>query len=129
MGKGYTVLKAGEQEFQPPSWRGPEDPRRILELPLHAEMQHSRAHIWRYPHGVKGRRHLHQQQEEVFVVLEGTMTMLLGEERERVELPPQSVVVLSPGTPIHLMNESGKDAVLFIYGAPPVMGDGVILEG
>ena len=129
MGKGYTVLEAGKHEFQPPSWRGPDDPRRILEIPLHAELAHSRAHLWRYAPGVKGRRHLHQQQEEVFVVLEGTMTMLLGEDKERVELPPQSVVVLSPGTPIHLMNESDRDAVLFIYGAPPVSGDGVILEG
>jgi mannose-6-phosphate isomerase-like protein (cupin superfamily) len=57
-------------------------------------------------------------QEEVFFVAEGTMTIELGEERERFELPPQSMVVVEPGTALKLSNRSEADAVLFIYGAP-----------
>lgn len=128
-GNGWTALTPDEQTFAPPSWRPEEPARRLVELPLHTQLEQSRAHIWRFPAGAKGRRHTHTQQEEVFVVLDGTFTMELGEEAERVTLPPRSVVVLSPNTPILVSNESGQDATVFIYGVPPVMGDGVVLDG
>ena len=58
-------------------------------------------------------------QEEVFVVLAGTLTMHLGEPAERIELAPQSVVAVEPGTPLQLQNDGDGDVVVFIYGAPP----------
>ena len=57
-----------------------------------ARLKESRARVFRYPPGTRGRRHQNQQQEEVFVVLEGTLTMLLGDEPERVDLPPKFVI-------------------------------------
>ena len=125
-GKGWTVLRPGEIEEKAPSWR-PDDTRRIVEVPLYADLKSSRCHVWRYPPGMQGRLHMHKEQEEVFVCLEGTFTLLLGDEGERVELPPQSVCVLLPLTPIRILNETDADAVFFIYGAPPVQADGVIL--
>src|SRR5262249_44256645 len=85
---GYTVLRPGDDgyEFKAPSWRPEEPVRRIVELPLHARLQHSRAHLWRYPAGAAGRHHRPLVQEEVFFVAEGTMTIELGEERELFEL-------------------------------------------
>lgn len=115
---GYTVLTPDVQEFKAPSWRPDEPVRRIVELPLHAKMQHSRAHLWRYPAGSAGRKHRPVVQEEIFVVLEGTFTMLLGDEQARHVLPPRSIVHVEPGTPLKLMNESGGDGLIFIYGAP-----------
>ena len=118
--RGFTVLRPGDEgyEWRPPSWRPEEPVRRIVELPLHATMQHSRAHLWRYPAGAAGRLHKPLVQEEVFFVAAGAMTIELGEQRERFELPAHSMVVVEPGTPLRLSNESGEDAVLFIYGAP-----------
>jgi mannose-6-phosphate isomerase-like protein (cupin superfamily) len=58
----------------------------------------------------------------VFVVVSGTLTMLLGEPPERVELPAESVVAVEPGTPLQLRNDSDQEVVVFIYGAPPVQG-------
>ena len=127
-GKGWTALTPDEHVYAAPSWRPDEPHRRLFELPAHSQLAHSRAHVWRFPAGAKGRRHLHTQQEEVFVVLDGTFTMELGEERERVVLPARSVVVLTPNTPIQIFNETDADAVAFMYGVPPVTGDGVILE-
>jgi mannose-6-phosphate isomerase-like protein (cupin superfamily) len=76
--------------------------------------------VWRYPPGARGRRHADKAQEEVFVVLRGTLTMLLGDPAERVEgLGPESVVAVEPGTPLQLRNETDEELVLFIYGAPP----------
>jgi len=58
-------------------------------------------------------------QEEVFVVVSGTLTMLLGDPPERFDLPPTSVVAVEPGTPLQARNESDEALVVFVYGAPP----------
>jgi mannose-6-phosphate isomerase-like protein (cupin superfamily) len=117
---GYTVLRPGDEgyEWAPPSWRPPDDPRRIVELPLHATLRHSRAHLWRYPSGVSGRRHKPIVQEEVFLVVDGTMTIELGDDAREYELPPRSLVVVEPGTTLKLSNRGDGEAVLFVYGAP-----------
>jgi mannose-6-phosphate isomerase-like protein (cupin superfamily) len=67
-------------------------------------------------------------QEEVFVVLEGTLTALLGDPPERFDLPPRSVVSVEAGTGVQLRNESDGELVLFAYGAPPVAGQAEYLD-
>jgi mannose-6-phosphate isomerase-like protein (cupin superfamily) len=119
----YHVVKAGEHQWEERSNPdGQEDqPLRVAcDLTSAASLRQSRARLWRYPPGTRGRRHADRAQEEVFVVVTGTMTMLLGEPPERVELPSESVVAVEPGTPLQLRNESAEEAVVFIYGAPPV---------
>ena len=59
-------------------------------------------------------------QEEVFVVVSGTLTMLLGDAPERVDVGPGSVVAVDPMTPLQVRNETDEELVCFIYGAPPV---------
>ena len=85
-----------------------------------AALQQSRGRLWRYPPGTRGRRHADHAQEEVFVVLAGTLTMHLGDPPVRVELPPESVVAVEPGTALQARNDGTEEAVVFIYGAPPV---------
>jgi mannose-6-phosphate isomerase-like protein (cupin superfamily) len=115
---GFTILRPDEQEFKPPSWRPEEPMRRIVELPLHANMQHSRAHLWRYPPGATGRLHVEHSQEEVFVVVEGNPAVMLGDPPERHAAPPGTLVVVEPGTPLKWLNDSDTDALIFAYGAP-----------
>src|SRR6478672_11395514 len=120
---GYHVVRAGEHSFEDrpkPEGRESEPARTASDLTTAAELQHSRARLWRYPPGTRGRRHADHAQEEVFVVLAGTLTMHLGEPPERVELPPESVVAVEPGTPLQLRNDGDAEVVVFIYGAPPV---------
>ena len=78
---GFTILRPEEQEFKPPSWRPEEPTRRIVELSQHANMQHSRAHLWRYPPGATGRLHREHSQEELFVVVDGNPAVMLGDPR------------------------------------------------
>jgi mannose-6-phosphate isomerase-like protein (cupin superfamily) len=85
-----------------------------------AQLKQSRARVWRYPPHTKGRRHADHAQEEVFVVMSGRLTMLLGDPPERVDVGPHSVVAVEPMTPLQVRNESDQELVLFIYGAPPV---------
>jgi mannose-6-phosphate isomerase-like protein (cupin superfamily) len=112
----YRVVRAEEIEFELR-----DDGRRAGGITDAGEMQQSRARVWHYPPGTRGRRHQDHAQEEVFVVLSGTLTMLLGDPPERVEgLGPQSVVVVQPMTPLQVRNDTDEDLVLFIYGAPPL---------
>jgi mannose-6-phosphate isomerase-like protein (cupin superfamily) len=105
-------------EERPPGVEG-QEPRQAAEITTSAGLQHSRGRIWRYPPGTRGRRHADKVQEEVFVVISGRMTMALGNPPERVEVGPQSVVAVQPGTPLQVRNETDEELVLYIYGAPP----------
>ena len=115
---GYTIFRQDELEWVS---RGDHDPPRTVAR-LSDSMTRSRANLWRYPPGTHGRRHADNVQEEVFVVLEGTLTVDLGEPPERHEVPRGGVLVVQPGTILQLRNNADEELVLFIYGAPPEQG-------
>ena len=115
---GYTVFRAGELAFGPPS--GGNLDRRIARLS--DAMTNMRANIWRYPPGANGRRHAEGVQEELFIALDGNATLLLGEPAEPVELEPGSMAVVQPGTAVQVANQSDGEATLLIVGAPPEVG-------
>jgi mannose-6-phosphate isomerase-like protein (cupin superfamily) len=120
---GYHAVRAGEHSYEErpkPEGRDSDPARTASDISTAAELRHSRARLWRYPPGTRGRRHADHAQEEVFVVLSGTLTMHLGDPAERVELPPESVVAVEPGTALQLRNDGAEEVVVFIYGAPPV---------
>jgi len=116
---GYAILHAAELAWEP---RGDESGRMIAGLS--DALTHSRANIWRYPPGARGKRHFDPVQEEVFVVLDGTLTVDLGDPPERHELARGSVLVVQPRTILQLRNAGSDELVLFIYGAPPVREQG-----
>lgn len=120
---GYMVSRPEDQVFEAPSWNPQEPARQVVELRRLARLRSSQANLWRYPPGGAGRRHREPVQEEVFCVLEGTLTMFLGEPPERVDLIPRSVVVVEPGTPLQIRNDSGADVLFFAYGAPQQASD------
>jgi mannose-6-phosphate isomerase-like protein (cupin superfamily) len=121
----YTIFHEAELDWQP---RGEGDPRSYAALS--ESMTKSRANIWRYPPGSVGRRHSDPIQEEVFVVLDGALTVHLGEgdEPERHELARGSVLIVQPGTPLQLSNRGDEELRLFILGAPPERGQATFLE-
>jgi mannose-6-phosphate isomerase-like protein (cupin superfamily) len=112
-----TTLRL-EWEERPPGSEG-QVPRQAADVTTAAELKQSRGRVWRYPAGTRGRRHADKVQEEVFVVISGTLTMLLGDPPERVDVGPESVVAVEPGTPLQVRNEGGEELVLYVYGAPP----------
>jgi mannose-6-phosphate isomerase-like protein (cupin superfamily) len=121
----FTIFHAAELEWQP---RGENDPR--LVATLSEAMTSSRANLFRYPPGSVGRRHIDPIQEEVFVVLDGTLTVHLGEgdDPERHELEKGSVLIVQPGTALQLSNRHEDELRLFIVGAPPERGEATFLE-
>ncbi len=117
---GYTIFRPDECEFQPAK-RG--DLRRSI-APLSDALHNMRANIWRLPAGARGTRHIEHVQEEMFVVLEGTVTLLLGDPPERVELPRGSVAVVEVDTGLQLRNESDAEAVVLSRRRPAGAGQG-----
>jgi uncharacterized cupin superfamily protein len=115
---GYTVFRAGEIAFGPPS--GGNLDRRIARLS--DAMTNMRANIWRYPSGARGRRHAEAVQEELFVVLDGEATLMLGDPAEPVPLATGSMALVQPGTAVQVTNQSDGEATLLIVGAPPEVG-------
>jgi uncharacterized cupin superfamily protein len=115
---GYTVFRPDERAYRPPL-RG--DQRRGI-APLSDALHTMRANIWQLPPGTHGTRHRESVQEEMFVVLDGALTMFLGDPPERIELSHGSVVVVETGTALQLRNESRAEAVVLAIGAPPEPG-------
>jgi mannose-6-phosphate isomerase-like protein (cupin superfamily) len=121
---GYTVFHWDELEWHP---RREGDPRLAAELS--GAMTRSRANLFRYPPGAVGRRHIDPVQEEVFVVLDGTLTIHMGEgdQPEHHVLERGSVLIVQPGTALQLSNRHEEELRLFIVGAPPERGEAVFL--
>ena len=123
----FHVIRPGDDVWEDrPDQQG--QLRRVVDVTTAAGLTQSRARVWRYPPGARGRRHAEGAQEEVFVVLEGTLTMLLGDPPERVDLKPQSVVTVAARTALQMRNEGDADVVVFAYGAPPITGDVAYLD-
>src|SRR5215475_7807588 len=118
----FSVLLPGDQSWEerPPIGEGAV--RHSLDVTTATGITESRARMWRLPPGSRGRRHAEQAQEEVFYVVSGTLTMLLGDPPERVEVEAGEIVAVKPGTGIQMQNTGDADAVVFAYGAPPVTG-------
>jgi uncharacterized cupin superfamily protein len=118
MSYGWTNAEELEFEERPP--KPDEEPRLAAGLTEPLGLEQSRARLWRYPPHSTGRRHRDHAQEEVFVVISGTLTALLGDEPERVDLGPGGVVRVAPMTALQLRNESDDELVFYAYGAPPI---------
>jgi mannose-6-phosphate isomerase-like protein (cupin superfamily) len=84
--------------------------------------EHTRGSLWRYPPGAKGLRHRDTIQEETFVVIEGTLTMYLGDPPERVDVPKGGVVHVESGTVLQSTNQADEEVLVYAYGAPPEAG-------
>ena len=117
---GWHAAEPSSLQFDERDAReGEERGRLVADLTTALELKQSRARLWRYPPHTTGRRHADKAQEEVFVVVSGTLTMLLGDPAERVDVGPGGVVAVEPGTPLQARNETDDELVLYIYGAPP----------
>ena len=124
----YSSANLGDLPFTERPYRPQDEPRHVASLTEALGLESSRASIWRYPPGVRGRRHREGAQEEVFACLEGTITLALGEPPEMVEIPAGGFARVSTDTEIQVRNEGDADAVVLAWGAPAVTGEAEILD-
>ncbi len=105
-----------------------EPARHVAEVSDLAGFDGSRANLWRYEPGAKGRRHRHPQQDETFVPIAGTLTMYLGEAPERVDVSVGGLVHVEHGTELQSANHGDEELLVYVYGMPPESDHAEILE-
>ena len=122
----YHVVIPDELEWTTRPHEPGEPARHVAELSERAGFAHTRANVWRYEPGARGRRHRHDAQEETFVVLAGTLTMYVGDPPERQDVPAGALIHVEPGTPLQSANHGGEDLLVYAYGTPPDHGAEVL---
>lgn len=92
-----------------------------------AEMRPS---VWAYDAGESSNRHYHEDQEELYVPLEGRLEVELVEQDEddveTAEIAPGDYLVVDPETIREVT--AVTDAELLVVGAPNEKGDGVVVK-
>jgi uncharacterized cupin superfamily protein len=124
----HNTAHIDDLQFAERPYREQDAMRHAASLTEALGLESSRATVWRYPPGARGRRHIEGAQEEVFAVIEGVVTLALGEPPEMVEVRAGGFARVSTGTEIQVRNESDAEAVLLIWGAPAVTGQGELLD-
>ena len=114
----FRIVHPDELEWTTRDREPEEAPRHVAELSELADFAHTRANVWRYEPGAKGRRHKHKLQEETFVVLAGTLSMYLGDPPERHDVPKGGLIHVEPGTPLQTANHGDVDLLLYCLRHP-----------
>jgi mannose-6-phosphate isomerase-like protein (cupin superfamily) len=125
---GFRVVDPAGLEWITRPHEPGEPARHVAELSDAAGFAHTRANVWRYEPGAKGRRHRHRSQEETFVVLSGTLSMYVGEPPERVDVGTGGAIHVEPGTALQSVNHGDADLLVYAYGMPPESERAELLE-
>ena len=79
------------------------------------------ARLWRLAPGQASTKHRHQTQTELYVVLEGTGRIRIGDELHTLE--PLSTALVEPEVVRQVFNDTGADALWLVVGAPPELAN------
>lgn len=79
------------------------------------------ARMWRLEPGQASTKHRHFKQEELYVLLEGTGRVRIGEEV--LTLAPLDAMLVGPETVRQLFNDTDADQLWLVVGAPPELAN------
>ena len=116
MSTGYRVLHAADAFWRPSNATGVAN----TDLAKQLETEALGARLWRLRPGQTITRHRHRTQTELYVLLEGTGRVRIGEDLLTGE--PPSARVVEPRTVRQVFNDGDGDALWLICGAPPEPG-------
>ena len=112
-----TVLHADEAFWRPSNQMG------VLNTDLAKQLgaQSLAARLWRLTPGQASTKHQHFDQTELYVVLEGTGRMRIGDDVHT--LAPLSTVLVEPDVVRQVFNDLDEDALWLVVGAPPELAN------
>jgi quercetin dioxygenase-like cupin family protein len=110
----YRLLKAAEA-----FWR-PSNQMRVENTDLGKQLEASSlgARLWRLAPGQASTKHRHAEQEELYLLLEGSGRVRIDEE-EPLTLAPMDTLLVEPGSVRQLFNDTDADQLWLVVGAPP----------
>ena len=108
----YRLLAAADAHWRPSNQMG------VLNTDLASQLDATTlgARLWRLTPGQASTRHRHTAQTELYVILEGTGRMRVGEDL--LTLESLSTVLVEPDTVRQLFNDTDTDAIWLVVGAP-----------
>jgi quercetin dioxygenase-like cupin family protein len=108
----HRVLRAEDAFWRPSNQMG------VLNTDLAKQLETRAlgARLWRLAPGQASTRHRHREQTELYVVLEGTGRMRVGDQA--LTLAPLSAVLVEPATVRQVFNDTDADALWLVVGAP-----------
>ncbi len=114
---GFRRLRVGEQFWRRSNQMG------VLNTDLGRQLEAKElgARLWRIEPGQASTRHRHKTTEELYLLLEGTGKLRIGEEL--LTLEPMDAVVVEPETVRQPFNDTDADQLWLIVGAPTEHAD------
>ena len=108
----YRVLAAADAHWRPSNQMG------VLNIDLGKQLEAETlgARLWRLRPGQASTRHRHRQTTELYLVLEGTGRLRVGDDL--LSLSPLSAVLVDPDTVRQPFNGTGADQLWLVVGAP-----------
>jgi uncharacterized cupin superfamily protein len=109
----YRVLPASEAFWRPSNQMG------IDNTDLGGQLGAGKlgARLWRLKPGQASTRHRHFEQEELYLLLEGSGRMRVDDDL--LTLEPLDTVLVEPDSARQLFNDTAADQLWFVAGAPP----------
>ncbi|HWF75177.1 MAG TPA: cupin domain-containing protein [Solirubrobacteraceae bacterium] len=109
----YRLLTA-EQAF----WR-PSNQMGVLNTDLAKQLEARTlgARLWRLAPGQASTRHRHRTTTELYVLLEGTGRIRIGDDLHTVD--PLTSLLVEPGEVRQLFNDTAGEQLWLVVGAPP----------
>jgi len=109
----YRALHAADAHWRPSNQMQVEN----TDLAKQLEASSLDARLWRLRPGQASTRHRHREQEELYVVMEGTGRMRVDDEA--LTLQTGSAVLVGPGSVRQVFNDTQDEALWLVAGAPP----------
>jgi uncharacterized cupin superfamily protein len=112
MATGYRELPADDAFWRRSNQMG------VLNTDLSKQLEATDfgARMWRLEPGQASTRHRHQRQSELYVVLEGTGRIRIGDDV--LTLAPLSTLLVEAATVRQVFNDTDEDALWLVVGVP-----------
>jgi uncharacterized cupin superfamily protein len=110
---GYRKLSASEAFWRPSNQMGIEN----TDLGGQLEARQLGARLWRLKPGQASTRHRHFEQEELYLLLEGSGRIRV--DGDLLTLEPLDSVLVEPDSARQVFNDTEVDQLWFVAGAPP----------
>jgi quercetin dioxygenase-like cupin family protein len=111
---GHRLLKAGDAHWRRSNQMGVQN----TDLGRQLEAGELGARLWRLERGQASTKHRHDEQEELYLLLEGNGRVRIGEEVLTME--PLDCLLVGPETVRQLFNDTDTDQLWLVVGAPPI---------
>ena len=114
MTDGYELLRAAEAH-----WRE-SNQIRVLNTDLAKQLHATKmgARMWRLRPGQASTKHRHFDQEELYVLVQGSGRIRVG-DAEPLTIEPLDAILVEPSMVRQIFNDTEADAVWLVVGAPP----------